>query len=194
MDLCNESRLSGQTACWGGGGGWGGWPTCIAKILTQTVQPICSKPAMLIGTNDFYHFIPFSLTLTLPGVTKSVQSTALWLHFLTHFSYDQDEIWSDDDAVQAEHPETWARFMETREINCCFTDYIKKNSWHPHAFRCLWVSLIYTWYDDRYYCTVHFSTSLIDLDSKSQECKKANISLPIISQSFWLIWMEFGTL
>ena len=30
--------------------------------------------AMVIGTIDFYRIIPLSLTLTLPGVTRSVQS------------------------------------------------------------------------------------------------------------------------
>ena len=45
------------------------------------------------------------------------------------------------------------------------------------------------WCDDRYYCTLHFDTSLIDLDqdSRSQECKKAKTSGPSISQSFQLI-------
>ena len=34
---------------------------------TQTVQPSFYIPTMLIGTIDFNHFIPLSLTLTLPG-------------------------------------------------------------------------------------------------------------------------------
>ena len=44
---------------------------------------------------------------------------------------------------------------------------------------------IQTWCDDRYYCSLHFDTSLIDLDldSRSQECEKAKTSAPIISQS-----------
>ena len=33
----------------------------------QTVPPNVFIPAMLIGTTDFYHFIPLSLSLTLPG-------------------------------------------------------------------------------------------------------------------------------
>ena len=53
---------------------------------------------------------------------------------------------------------------------------------------------IHLWYDDRYLCTLDFDISLIDLDldSRSQECKKAKSSAPIISQSFPLIWMEFA--
>ena len=41
---------------------------------TQTSELNFFIPAMLIGTIDYYHFIPLSLTLTLPGVTWSVQS------------------------------------------------------------------------------------------------------------------------
>ena len=54
------------------------------------------------------------------------------------------------------------------------------------------MDLIQSWYDDRYSCTLHFDTSLIDLDfdSTSQECQKADISALIISQSFQFISME----
>ena len=37
---------------------------------TQTVEPNFIIPAMFIGTIDFYHFIPFSLTLTLSGYDR----------------------------------------------------------------------------------------------------------------------------
>ena len=42
------------------------------------------------------------------------------------------------------------------------------------------------WYDNRCYCSLHFDTSLtdLDLDSKSQECATAKTSEPITSQSF----------
>ena len=36
----------------------------------QTFQPIFVVPAMFVGTIDFYHFIPLSLTLTLAGGHK----------------------------------------------------------------------------------------------------------------------------
>ena len=36
----------------------------------QTCEPNLFIPAMLIGTIDFCHFIPFSLNLTLPGGHK----------------------------------------------------------------------------------------------------------------------------
>ena len=45
------------------------------------------------------------------------------------------------------------------------------------------MDLIRTWYADGYCCTLHVDTGLIDfdLDSRSQECKKAKMSVPIIS-------------
>ena len=50
--------------------------------------------------------------------------------------------------------------------------------------------------DDRYYLTLHYDASLFDFDlhSRSQECEKAKTSAAYISQSFQLIWMEFGVL
>ena len=68
----------------------------------------------------------------------------------------------------------------------------KQRLWHQlslecwHAFRHLGTDLIQTWYDDRNYCTLLFDTDLIDLDldPRSQECAKATISAPIISQNF----------
>ena len=78
---------------------------------------------------------------------------------------------------------------------CCFADRVKNHScWL--AFKRLWINLILTLYDDRYYCILHFDTSLIDLslDSRSQECEKAKTCAPIISQSFQSTWMEFSLL
>ena len=48
------------------------------------------------------------------------------------------------------------------------------------------MDLIQIWHDDRYYYTIQFNISMInlDLDSRSQECEKANVSAPIISHSF----------
>ena len=63
-------------------------------------------PATLMGTIDFYNFIPVSLTLTLPGAHKVSANKTYWLHFLPHFSSDQDEIWCGDEAIQAERPQT----------------------------------------------------------------------------------------
>ena len=43
---------------------------------------------------------------------------------------------------------------------------------------------------------IHFNTGPagLGLDSRSQECKKANLSAQIILQSFQSVWMEFGVL
>ena len=50
----------------------------------------CSKivfliPAMLTVIIEFYHLIPLSLTLTLPGVARSARSATNWLYFVAHF-------------------------------------------------------------------------------------------------------------
>ena len=89
----------------------------------------------------------------------------------------------------------WPGFVETRGMNsCCFTNCFRKMScWH--AFGYLQISLIQI-YNNRYYCTQHFDTCLIDLDLHpwSQECEKAKQFVPVISQNFWLVWIEFGIL
>ena len=63
------------------------------------------KPAMFIGTIDFYHFSDFSLTLTLAGGCKiSIKGKPLGFIF-SHSFDDQDEIGYGVEAVQAEHPD-----------------------------------------------------------------------------------------
>ena len=48
-----------------------------------------------------------------------------------------------------------SRIYGNKGYDCCFTNSVKKlKCWY--TFRCLWSDLIHTWYDDRYYCTVHF--------------------------------------
>ena len=70
MDVCNESRVSGQPAVL----------RCknfkIGHYM-QNNQPNFFIPAMLIGTVHFYHLIPLSLTLTLPGVTRFSKQNCL---------------------------------------------------------------------------------------------------------------------
>ena len=40
------------------------------------------------------------------------------LHFLTHFSTDEDKIWCGVEAIQAEDPDVFLfRLIESREIN-----------------------------------------------------------------------------
>ena len=44
------------------------------------------------------------------------------------------------------------------------------------------MDLIQNWNDDRYYCALHFDISLADLDleSRSQVCRKAKTAAPVI--------------
>ena len=79
MDLSNESCLAS-------------WQACVGKYFStghcmQTFEEILFIPALLVGTIDFYHFIPLSMSLR-----RSAQSKTSWHHFLANFSTDQDEI------------------------------------------------------------------------------------------------------
>ena len=59
----------------------------------------------------------------------------------------------------------------------------KRERWH--ACGRLQINLIQAWYDDRYYRTLHFDTSQIDLDLfQGQGCEKATTSAPTILQSY----------
>ena len=60
---------------------------------------------MLIGTTDLPLYT-ILITLTLAGVTRSVQSKISRLHFLEHFSTDQHETSCGVEAIQTEHPDT----------------------------------------------------------------------------------------
>ena len=52
---------------------------------TQTFQPIFSIAAMLIGTIDFYHFIPLSLTFTIAGLQGQRKAKSLSFTLLHTF-------------------------------------------------------------------------------------------------------------
>ena len=122
-----------------------GWLSWLGKNFNigcymQTFRPIFFIPAMLIGTIDFYHFIPLPLTLTLPGFTRSAQSKTSWLHFLTHiFLTDQDEISYGVEAIDVEHSVlVFIEIFRNKGIKCCFTDFVKKNPKNKHAFESIW--------------------------------------------------------
>ena len=55
------------------------------------------------------------------------------------------------------------------------------------------MDLIRTWYDDRYFCTLHFDTSLIYLDVESRS-HESETSAQVISHSFQSSWREFAEL
>ena len=71
--------------------------------------------------------------------------------------------------------------------NCCFTDHIKKKPFILQCF-CLWTNLVQTFYNDRYYWTLHFDCSLSDNDSRSQVCKKAKSSVSAHKVLSWFGW------
>ena len=72
VDQCNKSCLSIRLVlcC----------KKCSVWHYMQTVRPIFFTPAMLIGITDIYHFILFSLTLTLLGCHKISVKQTYWLH------------------------------------------------------------------------------------------------------------------
>ena len=82
--------------------------SCMVKIFSvgHFTNQFFLISAMPLGTIDFFHFIPLSLTLTLPGGHKVSTKQNLLLRFHTCFLSDQDEIWCGDEAIQAEDPET----------------------------------------------------------------------------------------
>ena len=49
-------------------------------------------PAILIGPIYFYHFRSLSVTLNSEGGHKVSGMQTYWRHFLTHFSFNQDEF------------------------------------------------------------------------------------------------------
>ena len=70
--------------------------TSLSGVVESLMLDIIHKVfilTMLIGTIDFYDFIQLSVTLTLAGVSRSAENKTSGLHFLSHFSTDQDEIW-----------------------------------------------------------------------------------------------------
>ena len=139
----------------------------------QTFQPDVCTPAMLIGTVDYYYFIPLSLTLSLLGGHKVNAMRNILASFSCTFfnslGWNLLGYWSNP---------SWT-------------------SWY-HMLACIWTfrnwfgSSNQSWCDDRYYWILHFDTSLIDsnLDSRS---KKVKTYEAIFWQSFQWIWMEFDT-
>ena len=59
-----------------------------------------------------------------------------------------------------------------------------------NAFVLSWINLFQAWSDDRYCWTQNFDTckTNLDLDSKSQECKKVERSAPVISRRLMTLW------
>ena len=150
----------------------------------QTFLPVFFIPTVLSGTIESYHFIPFSKTLTLGGghMVSTKQKKPSWLHFLSYLQLIRMKL---DKVLKQFKLNILILLLNemycNQGNNCCFTE----KRWH--AFGCLWIDLVQTRYDDRYYWTLNFSTGLndLDLDSWSQKCEKAKTSVPVISQFWW---------
>ena len=69
----------------------------------QNFQPNVFILAMILGTAYLYH-CHIRWPWLWQWVTKYVGSKIFWLHFLAHFSTDQDEIWCCVEVMQVEHP------------------------------------------------------------------------------------------
>ena len=153
MDLCNESRSAVQSA---------GWPAILlTKTLTLDITP-------LVSTILYCFHWPWGPEAL--RVTRSAQSKANWLHFLPHFSSDQDEIY------------VVMKLLKLNIVTLHWVDLLKQGK-KPAVLltksktlmlACISVfiiNVIRTWYDGRYYYTLHFDTNLIDLDLESKSQK-----------------------
>ena len=72
----------------------------------QSVHPDLFIPVTLIGTIDFYHFIPLLMT-TFPGGHKVRAKQNLLASFYPNFSSDPNGIWCSDEAIWAEYSDTF---------------------------------------------------------------------------------------
>ena len=125
------------------------WQNLTLDITRTPFIQIFVMLAMLIGTTDFYHLIPFSVTSTLAeGHEVSVKQNLLASFSSTLFDW-QDEIWC---GVKSNSSWTSWYFFWMRVFlccccccclhqgsNCCFTDCIKK-PYNWHALRSLWTN------------------------------------------------------
>ena len=95
------------------------------------------------------------------GVIRSAQNKNLLASF-SHCSTDQGEISSGVEGIQVEHPDTTFQWYLKKQGGVgggggggeCFIDYVKK-LWRWYALGRLWIDLVKTWYDGRYYCALH---------------------------------------
>ena len=80
-------------------------------------------------------------------------------------------------------------------VNCCFTD-LRQQTLTWADVQTFTNRLRSGWFNDIYYWTLSFDTSLSDLylDLRSQKYKKANTSEPVVSHSHQYIWIELGVL
>ena len=173
-----------------------GWPSCFAKNFsvghfTQTVKLIFFHTCHAYMHHWLLLFYTTFTDLDLAwGSHGQHEANTVGFIFLHIFHLFRMKF----DVVRNQFKLNILRLLLSKICwnkgnNCCFADCVKKHQQYWHAFRHWQISLIQTWYDDRYYWTVHCSISLIDLDLDKRllECEKAKTSAPIIKQSFQLI-------
>ena len=161
----------------------------------HTVLPNVFIPALLIGTIDFCHFIPLSLTLSLPGAHKGSMKQNLLGSFSPTLciwsGWNLMWWWSSSSWLSWDY--FWVRFFETREKLLLYRLHKNFNvGMHLDVYKSIWFNFG-TMIDT---LVLVILTCLFDLDFhwRLLEWMKAEISVPIVSQSFQLIWIEFSTL
>ena len=81
------------------------------------------------------------MTLTMPGGHKVNKSKTYWIHFLTHFSSDQNEIWCGDVAIQVDHLKTIA----SKTFKVC--KHVDVNEWIWFKLGLMIITIVlYIWY------------------------------------------------
>ena len=115
MDVCIEWCLSSCLA---------GWPIIlcdrnfIVGHYSQTFQPNLFILCVLLGSIDFYHFIPHSLTLTMAWSHKVSAKQNLLASFpptlFNWWGWNMTCWWSNSSWTSWYY--FWIRFIETREI------------------------------------------------------------------------------
>ena len=142
---------------------------------------------MLIGTTDFYHSVTLAAGHKVSAKRSLLASSSYILFKWSRWNL----MWCWSNSSWTPWHYCWVRFTQTREITAGLLTAWKKNP--CFAFEQLWTDFVEIYYDDRYYWTLHFDTSLrvLDLHSRSQKCQKARTSASIISQCFQLNRMNF---
>ena len=138
MDVCESfGRLAGHP-----------YILCCKNFSNVGHHIKCFIPAVLLSIMDFYHFIPLSLTLSLPGNHKvSAKQNLLASVSLTHFSTDEDEIWDGVEAIKADHP-------------CC-RDCLHRIDWLDRS------RLFQKTIGSCQYFSTHLKTCVVPIDLKS---------------------------
>ena len=118
---------------------------------------------MFIGTIDFNHFIPVTLTLSGGHKVNAKQNQLAWFS-CTLFN------WSGWNVICCWTSSSWTPWccFEWDLMNLLFY-WLCQTFLCWHALWCLWIDLVQTWYGDKYYWALHFASSLTDLDSDSRQ-------------------------